>query len=126
PDVVENILSKNLADYFAVDIKALPKDYSLVCGASGFENVKSTIEILSKNGATYEVRTTLYPAMKIEQLSELFSTFPKQQLWRLNFFKMPEDFQQKDLTLLNEPALTKNDICKNLDTLKAIQPNLVF
>lgn len=126
PDVVKNLLDKKLVDYYAVDIKALPCDYNKVCGISGFDNVKTTVELLSKSRADYEVRTTLYPELTLSSLKELLASFPVQQCWRLNFFRQPEKYKEDDLERLSATALTKKDIEANLSDIKSIQPNLNF
>ena len=54
-----------------MDVKALPRDYVSVCGADGFAKVKDTIARLSALEAKFEVRTTLYPGMTMEELEEL-------------------------------------------------------
>lgn len=125
-DVIENAINENLLDYIAIDIKALPSDYEDVCGVDAFESVKSTVDYLLKSGIDFEVRTTLYPQMTTEKLEELFKLFPQMPRWRLNFYNMPEVYEERDLPRLQQKALTKVQIDKISNELKSIQPNLIY
>lgn len=124
PEIVKELWQKKLLDYVAIDVKALPSDYKKICGVDGFEKTRKTIENLNDIGANYEVRTTLYPSMTLEELKELLASFPVQKLWRLNYFKMPEQYKKEDFILLEQPALTRSFIKENLSKLQEIQPNL--
>ena len=124
PDTVKKLLIDGLLDYVAVDIKALPRDYEDVCGVAGFENTAKTVQELSSLGADYEVRTTLYPSMNIEELKELLGSFPVQKVWRLNYFRMPEHFKDEDFKRLQQTVITPTIINENLSELKELQPNL--
>lgn len=126
PDVIKDILDKGVVDYFAVDIKALPKDFTSVCSSDKFSSTKQTVDLLSESNACYELRTTLYPGMTIEDLGNLFSLFTEQKLWRLNFFRYPQAYKDEDIEKLNRPALSKADIEHSLISLTAIQPNLIY
>ena len=61
PTVVENLISKKLLDYVAIDIKNNFDDYKKITGVSNplVENVKKTISILQQHKINYELRTTL-------------------------------------------------------------------
>ena len=61
PDVLQEILKKNLADYVAMDIKASPERYGEATGISGFDfsPIKESIELLEKSGVPHEFRTTV-------------------------------------------------------------------
>jgi len=126
PDTVKKLLLDGLLDYVAVDIKALPRDYQDICGVDGFEKAAKTVEELVAVNASYEVRTTLYPSMTIEELKELLGSFPAQKLWRLNYFRTPEQFKNEDFKRLQQTALTPNVINDNLPDLKELQPNLLI
>ena len=124
PEIVKELWQKNLLDYVAIDIKALPQDYKKICGVNGFEKTAKTVEFLNDIGANYEVRTTLYPSMTIEELEELLASFPAQKLWRLNYFKMPEQYKKDDFILLEQPSITQSVVNENLPKLQKLQPNL--
>ena len=125
-NVVKNLLDENLLDYVAIDIKALPEDYESVCDVNGFDKLKETLEVLSNANVKYEVRTTLYPTMTIKDLKKLFGLLPSMPLWRLNFYNMPEVYDDSELERLQAKALNKINIDDSILELKALQPNLVY
>ncbi len=62
PDIIEELLNKNLLDYIAVDIKTSPMKYqSLTRKKVDFTTIKKTIEFIKKSGIDYELRTTCIP-----------------------------------------------------------------
>ncbi len=67
PSVVEEMISKRLVDYIAMDVKA-PLDFESYakvtkCSKQDFENVLKSIEIIKKKAPDYEFRTTLAPGL---------------------------------------------------------------
>lgn len=61
PHVLQEILDRGLVDYVAMDIKNRPEKYPETVGIPNFslENVKKSIDILSRSGIDYEFRTTV-------------------------------------------------------------------
>lgn len=72
PKVLEELLSKNLIDYFFIDIKA-PLEWRKYREAIGvddktlFENLKKSIDILKNSDIDYEFRTTVVPGLVEEK-----------------------------------------------------------
>ncbi len=126
PDRVKALCTDKLLDYAALDIKSTLFDYPSVCEGDGFMSAAETAEILAENGVSYEVRTTLYPGLTADGLLLLLSSLPEMPLWRLNYFRMPNKYEEKDEERLREYALTPQDIEKRLPELLKIQPNLVY
>lgn len=124
--VIKDLLDNKLLDYIAIDVKALPEDYVKVTDVNCFDKVKHTIEMLLDSGIKFEVRTTLYPEMTIDELKKLFTLLPVMPKWRLNFFNMPENYEEKDLERLEANALNKINIDEAKDELIALQPNLDY
>lgn len=124
PGAVVSVWKAGLLDYVALDMKALPADYPQVCGPDGFAAAK-TAKALQWMGAAYELRTTLYPGLTIEQLRELLASFPAVPRWRLNYFRPPEVFRPQDAPLLQREALTPAAISMAREGLVALQPNLI-
>jgi pyruvate formate lyase activating enzyme len=77
-----------LTDWIGLDIKALPKDYPALTGAAhAGESAWESAHLLANSGITYEIRTTLYPAidnpdyrMRLE--SELYALGDIQHKWQ--------------------------------------------
>lgn len=61
PEILCDLLNKNLLDYIAMDIKSGYSNYSSVCGISDFNihNITESISIIEKSGINYEFRTTV-------------------------------------------------------------------
>ena len=68
PDVVEALITEDLVDYVAMDIKA-PLDFESYSRSAGitdrraFEKVKDTIDLLFQGKVDYEFRMTVVPAL---------------------------------------------------------------
>lgn len=59
PDVVENLLSRGLADYIAMDIKTAPDQYDEAAGKKiSLSCVKKSIRLLMEKAPAFEFRTT--------------------------------------------------------------------
>lgn len=124
PGAVVALWEAGLLDYIALDIKALPADYPAVTQKQGTGTIK-TAKALQWLGAAYELRTTLYPGLSMEQLKELLSAFPPVPRWRLNYFRPPEVFRPQDAPLLQRPALSPVAIVAEREALLMLQPNLL-
>ena len=61
PDVIEQIVRDNLADYIAMDIKNSEKKYAMTCGVDELDMniIKKTVSILQNSDIDYEFRTTV-------------------------------------------------------------------
>ena len=61
PAVIEELLSRNLIDYIALDIKSSPEEYASVCGLDtiDFAPIRESISILKEGRVDYEFRTTM-------------------------------------------------------------------
>ena len=73
PDVVENLLSKGLADYVAMDIKSGPDLYFKAAGKKvSLSAVKKSIRLLREKAPAYEFRTTcVKPFISRETMHEI-------------------------------------------------------
>lgn len=61
PEIISDLLDKNLLDYIAMDIKAGLSNYSKVCGIPNLniETIKESISIIENSDIDYEFRTTV-------------------------------------------------------------------
>ncbi|MGD9901172.1 MAG: anaerobic ribonucleoside-triphosphate reductase activating protein [Spirochaetales bacterium] len=72
PDVLEDLLRKNLLDYVAMDVKAPFEQYSQVTGIQiNIEKLKNSIEILKNSKIDYEFRTTFSPDLTLEDIKQI-------------------------------------------------------
>lgn len=59
PDILINLISENLIDYVAMDIKNSPEKYSITCGCDvNVDKIKESISIIIESGINHEFRTT--------------------------------------------------------------------
>jgi len=123
PDILEKVLP--LTDYAAMDIKAEDGLYGSVCGGNAGD-VRRSLDILLKSGISFEARTTLYPGMTEDDLTALLASYPRLPGWRLNIFRMPEVFRERDRERLSEKALTGADIRRLIPRLKKYQNIMDF
>ena len=61
PDILEQLVTRKLVDYVAVDIKNRPEKYALTAGCSEkmLERVQRTVSFLLQGNVDYEFRTTV-------------------------------------------------------------------
>ncbi len=61
PDVLKEILDRELADYVAMDIKNSPEKYAMTAGLEGLDlaNIKKSVSLIMSSGIDYEFRTTV-------------------------------------------------------------------
>ena len=62
PDVIEDLIKKNVIDYFAVDVKSAFHRYDEACGiVEQTKKVKESIDLIANSGIDHEFRTTVVP-----------------------------------------------------------------
>ena len=60
PEIISDLIEKNLVDYFAMDIKNSPEKYDFTAGAKvDMEKIKESISLLINRAPGYEFRTTV-------------------------------------------------------------------
>jgi len=64
PEVLEKIITKKLADYLAMDIKAPLKNYAKIVGRYvATKKLKKSINLIMNSGVKYEFRTTVVKSL---------------------------------------------------------------
>ncbi|MEI8360905.1 MAG: anaerobic ribonucleoside-triphosphate reductase activating protein [bacterium] len=104
--MLKDLLSQNLLDYVAMDIKAPFAKYEQVTAVTvDLKNIEESIAIIKKSGLPYEFRTTLVPGLHdleaVEQMGQLIIGADK---WYLQFFKSDTDLVSRGLE--NKPRFT--------------------
>jgi len=65
PEVLENLISKRLLDYIAMDVKASINKYYEICGEDlDYSCIKESIAMIKKSSVAHEFRTTLAPNLE--------------------------------------------------------------
>lgn len=75
PDLVKKLVSKKLADFVAMDVKAPFRQYSKSAGVNLNENaikrIKETFDFLISSGIDYEFRCPVVPGVNMELMEQL-------------------------------------------------------
>jgi len=75
PSVLSNLITEQLIDYIAMDVKNSPEKYQETCGFPFSDQIKESIRIIMDSGIDYEFRTTVLPAFhdkkSIKELAQL-------------------------------------------------------
>ncbi len=62
PEMIEELLSKEILDYIAMDIKAVPEKYNIASGTKvNLKDIDRSIRLIMESGIEYEFRTTVFP-----------------------------------------------------------------
>lgn len=69
PEVLLNLLKKNLLDYVAMDVKASAENYGNVTGTANvdMDKINESIQLLKKAGIPYEFRTTVVKGLHTKE-----------------------------------------------------------
>jgi pyruvate formate lyase activating enzyme len=72
PWVLRELLAQKLLDFVAMDVKAPPERYAEICGSPvNLAALRESIRLLQEAPVQYELRTTLAPGLKIEDLRQM-------------------------------------------------------
>lgn len=72
PEVLEQLIKNNLLDFIAMDIKASPKKYPVICKSSVPLNaISKSIQIVKQSSIDYEFRTTTWPMLYKEDYVQI-------------------------------------------------------
>jgi pyruvate formate lyase activating enzyme len=91
PEVIRDLMDRELLDHVAMDVKGPLDDvsYARAAGRTGFlQPVRDSLELLAKSGLPYTLRTTVVPHLHTEQdifrMAEQLKNVP---VWVLQNFK---------------------------------------
>ena len=121
PEIIQDLLNKNLLNYIAMDIKAGFSNYLKVCGIQNLnmDTIKKSISIIENSGIDYEFRTTVVKELHSEQdFQEIIEMISPQSPYYIQSFK--------DSGNILTPGLSSCDIDTlnyYLSTVKAKIPN---
>lgn len=127
PEIVAEILTLKLCDYFAVDYKAPAEHYPQICGqGSDAGRVIKTIRLLSESGVPFEVRTTVIPQLGGEELAAMAKELPAVPRYVLNRYKVPDSYLPADEARIMEKPWSPDEIRSLADSVTAWQPNITL
>jgi pyruvate formate lyase activating enzyme len=108
PELIEELLTKGLLDYIAMDIKAPFSRYKEICGVNiNLADIKKSIKILrgiNTAAVSYEFRTTYVPELIDSDIMEIVEMIEGAQTYVLQQYRKPHDIEGfNDPRLLNLP-----------------------
>lgn len=71
PEILKELLQKNLLDYIAMDVKAPFSKYKDIALAKGYaKSIKKSIKLVMGSGIDYEFRTTCHPMLSKKDIQK--------------------------------------------------------
>lgn len=127
PEIVAALLREKRFDFCAVDYKAPAERYREICGpAADAAKVRETIRILAKSGVDFEIRTTVIPQLKQEDLLQMARELPSVPRWSLNRYRAPEHYKPCDESRIRETPYTQGQVDAFAREMARIQPGMVL
>lgn len=116
PEVLDNLLKAGLLDYVALDIKAPPERYQEIAGGS-FLPVSGSLNVLKRYSEkektfSFEIRTTMAPTLKREDIERLVPIVGDVPRWVLNEYRIPKIFKEEDRDRVLQAYLHEDELQK--------------
>lgn len=89
PEVIQELLEKNLIDYAALDFKTLAPDFYKITKTISFNKFEQTLEVLQKSKIPFEVRTTVHSDLISRENLEKMISFLEQKEYRNTYYLQP-------------------------------------
>lgn len=88
PDMLEKIIKNELADFFAMDVKATLSKYKKLVKIEVAENIRKSIRIIKDSGIDYEFRSTILPSTHSEDdIRDIGKLIKGAKNWHLQSFR---------------------------------------
>jgi pyruvate formate lyase activating enzyme len=126
PEIISEILSEDLCDYYAIDYKAPAARYKEICGERADPSAAlKTISLLRGAKVPFEVRTTVIPQLSEDDLKAMAEELPVLPKYVLNKYRVPEKYDPCEFERITAKPYTKAQIKQFADNIRAIQPNTI-
>lgn len=108
PAVLGNLLTNNLVNFIAMDIKNSPERYEETCGYPFSKQIKESIELIMNSGVDYEFRTTALPAFHDKKsIEELAQNIKGAKRYTIQNFRNGNVYDQK---LIDAKSFSKREL----------------
>ena len=110
PEMLRELIDKNLVDYVSMDIKHSPNKYYdvVINKAIKFDDIKESIEILMENKVDYEFRTTLIKEYHdLDSIYEIGKLLEGAKKLFLQQYKLSDGVRDKSLHEVDEEIANK-------------------
>ena len=123
PEVLRKLISENLVDYVAMDIKNSPGKYSLTCSCEvDMVPIKESVSIIMESGINHEFRTTtvreLHSAEDFAEIAEWLKGDSK--------YFLQQFVDSGNLIGENLSPLSKDEITTLADSIRNKLPNVTI
>ncbi|NQU82888.1 MAG: anaerobic ribonucleoside-triphosphate reductase activating protein [Parcubacteria group bacterium] len=102
PEMLNNLITNNLVDYIALDIKAPKAKYPLVIGFKGslanylIDNVEKSINLLKQNNVPYEFTTTFSPQLTRKDVLQIAHWIRPAKKYRLQLCHIQDQDEEQE------------------------------
>ena len=95
PEVLIDLLDKNLIDYAAMDYKAPFERYDEICCTKcDTDAVRRSFSVMKQSGVPYELRTTFVPQLNSDDIVKMLGEVGPIDTFALQHYKMPEEYDK--------------------------------
>lgn len=127
PTMLRELLNQKLLDYVAVDYKTPKAMYPVYCrGEADPDKVLLSIRHLLDSNVDFEVRTTVFPQLTLDDLIVMAEEIPVVPRYILNPYQKPLYFLPEDQEWVDAVPYTEAQIRSFQETLKLYQPHVVI
>lgn len=99
PKMLKNLISEQLVDYVAMDLKSDEKNYQRTVGVEvDWSKIKESVKIIINSGLSHEFRTTCVPGFHTSEIIKNMAQIIKgAEKWYLQNFKSDTDLIEESL-----------------------------
>lgn len=127
PSMIHRLITNNLIDYVALDVKAPWSRYKEICGkGANSSEVEKTLHILKASHLPIEVRTTVCPDLLEGDLLRIAQQIGHVPLWRWNKYRIPQDYAKKDSKRIHTLTPGAEDLSRWAKNLHTVHENIVI
>ena len=119
PDMIKDLIKRNLINYIAMDIKASKDKYNKVCLCKvDLDAIQKSIDIILKGKIDYEFRTTFSPDLTTEDIAQIGEWIDGAKLYALQQYRVPPKDMYFNDTRLNLLPHAEDYINTTLETVR--------
>lgn len=117
--VLRQVISENLVDYVAMDIKAPIQKYNLISSTNvNLEEIKTSIDVLLKSNIEYEFRTTFSPDITLDDLEDICKLIKGAKNYYIQKYNMVEynkkNMEQRPISHFERAKIIAEKYIKNV------------
>lgn len=127
PQVLAGLLAEGLLDYVAIDCKAPWHRYAEFCDCSpdDVQAIRQSLKIMADAGLPWEIRTTVIPQLRLEDLAEMARGLPQAPRYILQRYIRPALHRAEDRFRLDTAGYTPARLVLMAEELRPLQPNIM-